>query len=308
MSTLPGVTETPEIGATDGGGASAAVTVRRPLALSASRAADFRQCPLLYRLRAIDRLPEPRSRAQVLGVVVHSVLERLYGLDRSERSPERAVELVATEVERFYTEDDGASVVPPQSRQEVTGEASALVAALYGVEDPQRFSPAACEQYLVTATGAGTPLHGYLDRVDVAPDGRVRVVDYKTGRPPRPGYEDSALFQMKFYALMYARIHGVLPAQLKLIYLKDGSWLTLTPDDSVLDGTEQTLDALWSAIERAGRAGDFPPRTSRLCGWCRHKPRCPEFGGTPPPYPGWPGTRRVDSGATPARRDEDTRR
>ncbi|HKQ42461.1 MAG TPA: recombinase RecB, partial [Pseudonocardia sp.] len=39
---------------------------RRP-ALSPSRAADFKQCPLLYRFRAIDRLPEVPGRAQVRG-------------------------------------------------------------------------------------------------------------------------------------------------------------------------------------------------------------------------------------------------
>src|SRR5699024_4561799 len=87
LSTLPGVTESQEIGstgttpdvgpATASGGdpASGPGLARRPLALSASRAADFRRCPLLYRLRAIDRVPEPKTRAQVLGTVVHSVLE-----------------------------------------------------------------------------------------------------------------------------------------------------------------------------------------------------------------------------------------
>jgi putative RecB family exonuclease len=25
-----------------------------------------------------------------------------------------------------------------------------------------------------------------------------------------------------------------------------------------------------------------------MCDWCDHKPCCPAFGGTPPPYPGWP--------------------
>ena len=39
-------------------------TVRRP-ALSPSRASDFKQCPLLYRFRAVDRLPETPTRAQV---------------------------------------------------------------------------------------------------------------------------------------------------------------------------------------------------------------------------------------------------
>jgi len=174
VSTLPVVSDSSEIASTP---SPAAPPVRRPLALSASRAADFRQCPLLYRLRAIDRLPEPRTRAQVLGTVVHAVLERLYGTDAAARTPERAAALVDEEVERFYAQDAGAEVVPEAERPGFTSEAAALVAALYGVEDPRRFSPEACEQYLVTATGAGTPLHGYLDRVDVAPTGEVRVVD-----------------------------------------------------------------------------------------------------------------------------------
>lgn len=266
---------------------------RKPLALSASRAADYRQCPLLYRLRAIDRIPEPKTRAQVLGTVVHSVLEELYGLDQAERAPERAVGLVPEAVEQFYAVDGGAEVVPLSSRAEFEAEVAALVSALYGVEDPRRFSPASCEQYLVTATASGTPLHGYLDRVDVAPAGEVRVVDYKTGKPPNPRFQDQAMFQMRFYALMYQRIHGVLPAQLKLIYLKNGSWLTLSPDLASLVETETQLDVLWSEIVRAGESGIFAPRTSRLCDWCNHQALCPAFGGTPPEYPGWPGSRVI---------------
>jgi ATP-dependent helicase/nuclease subunit B len=38
-------------------------------ALSPSRAADFKQCPLLYRFRAIDRLPEASTVAQLRGFV-----------------------------------------------------------------------------------------------------------------------------------------------------------------------------------------------------------------------------------------------
>lgn len=269
---------------------------RKPLALSASRAADFTRCPLLYRLRAVDRIPEPRTRAQVLGTVVHSVLEDLYGLEQEERAPERAAQLVPLAVERFYAEDSGREVVPLSGRAEFESDVAGMVAALYGVEDPQRFSPASCEQYLLTSTSAGTPLHGFLDRVDVAPTGEVRVVDYKTGKPPHPRFRDQAMFQMRFYSLMYQRIHGVLPAQLKLIYLKNGSWLTLTPDLASMVETEASLDRLWSQIEEAGESGDFRPRTSRLCDWCDHQALCPAFGGTPPEYPGWPGTRVVPAG------------
>src|SRR5690349_24231502 len=67
--------------------------VRRP-ALSPSRASDFKQCPLLYRFRAIDRLPEPRSAAQLRGSLVHSALEQLYGLPAAERVHDTALALV----------------------------------------------------------------------------------------------------------------------------------------------------------------------------------------------------------------------
>src|SRR6266702_3235360 len=46
--------------------------------LSPSRAGDFLTCPLLYRFRVIDRLPEPPSPAAARGTLVHAVLERLF--------------------------------------------------------------------------------------------------------------------------------------------------------------------------------------------------------------------------------------
>ena len=66
MTECPAAADTPE---------AEAPAPRRP-ALSPSRAADFKQCPLLYRFRAIDRLPEVPGRAQVRGTLVHAVLER----------------------------------------------------------------------------------------------------------------------------------------------------------------------------------------------------------------------------------------
>ncbi|WP_296606109.1 PD-(D/E)XK nuclease family protein, partial [Nocardioides sp.] len=49
-------------------------------ALSPSRAGDFLSCPLLFRFRTIDKLPEPFSPDAVRGTVVHKVLEDLFDL------------------------------------------------------------------------------------------------------------------------------------------------------------------------------------------------------------------------------------
>src|SRR3954451_18103232 len=63
-------------------------------ALSPSRAGDFLSCPLLYRFRTIDKLPEVSSPAAVRGTVVHKVLEDLFDLPAVERTPAQAAEML----------------------------------------------------------------------------------------------------------------------------------------------------------------------------------------------------------------------
>ena len=62
-------------------------------------------------------------------------------------------------------------------------------------------------------------LRGIIDRVDRAPNGAIRVVDYKTGRAPGRGWEAKALFQMRFYGLILWQLYGRVPDRLQLLYL-----------------------------------------------------------------------------------------
>ncbi|CAJ1497389.1 RecB family exonuclease [[Mycobacterium] kokjensenii] len=261
-------------------------------ALSPSRAADFKQCPLLYRFRAIDRLPEPPSAAQVRGSVVHGALERLFALPAAQRGPETARELVTPSWEYLVGADP--DLADAFDAAQLLAEARKLLDGYYRLEDPRRFDPQSCEQRVEVELDDGTLLRGFVDRIDVAPTGDLRVVDYKTGRSPSANgrrsesAESKALFQMKFYAVALLRSRGVLPARLRLIYLADGQILDYSPDHGELLRFEKTLIAIWQAIQTAGATGDFRPQPSRLCDWCTHRPLCPAFGGTPPPYPGWP--------------------
>ena len=72
--------------------------------LSPSRAADFKTCPLLYRFRTIDRIPEPPSPDQARGTLVHAVLERLFDLPAGERTLPAAAAMVAPQWERLREE------------------------------------------------------------------------------------------------------------------------------------------------------------------------------------------------------------
>jgi putative RecB family exonuclease len=257
--------------------------------LSPSRASDFKTCPLLYRFRTIDRLPETPTRAATRGTVVHSVLEHLYDLPAAERTVAAAQadvipswEQLLTdnpELEALFADDEGGGEL--KSWLDSTRD---LVANYFALEDPQRLEPASREE-LVEVVLDGLRLRGYVDRIDVSPSGDIRVVDYKTGSIPREAFEAKALFQMKFYALVLWRTKGVVPKQLRLIYLADSDTLSYQPDADELTRFERTLRAIWKAIAAASLTGDFRPSPSRLCGWCSHQQLCPAKGGTPPPFP-----------------------
>ena len=261
------------------------VTVHR--SLSPSRAADFMTCPLLYRFRVIDRLPEPPSPAAARGTLVHAVLERLFDEPPAGRTPDTARSLLAPQWERLSAaEPELTSLFASEAERAVwLDEAAAMLDRYFTLEDPTRLEPAHREMSVQTVLDSGLTLRGYIDRLDVAPTGEVRVVDYKTGTAPREEYEARALFQMKFYALVVWRTTGTIPRQLQLIYLGNGEIMRWVPDEGDLLATERKVNALWQAIERARAAGDWRPRKSRLCDWCAHQALCPVFGGTPPPLP-----------------------
>ena len=271
-----------------GSGADFGVAGDPPSALSPSRAADFMTCPLLYRFRVIDRIPEPPTTATARGTLVHAVLERLFDLPAAGRTPAAAQDLLVPEWSRLCDGDEllAGLITDEEERSRFVADAASALTGYFKLEDPRRLEPAEREWYVEAELASGLRLRGYIDRVDATPAGDLRIVDYKTGRVPLEAYESSALFQMKFYALVIWRLRGVIPRLLQLMYLSgDGEVLRYSPDEADLLATERKLNALWAAISRARETGDFRPRPGKLCDWCRHKALCPAFGGTLPPMP-----------------------
>jgi putative RecB family exonuclease len=259
----------------------------RHRSLSPSRAGDFLTCPLLYRFRVIDRLPEPPSPAAARGTLVHAVLEHLFDRPAADRTPAAARALLDPEWQRLLdTEPELAGLFPADAERAAwLAEAASMLDRYFTLEDPRRLEPAHRELCVEAELASGLQLRGYIDRLDVAPGGEIRIVDYKTGTAPPAEFEARALFQMKFYALVLWRAEGRLPRLLQLMYLGNGEIVRYQPDEADLRATERKVEALWQAIERARTERDWRPRPGRLCDWCAHKPICPAYGGTPPPLP-----------------------
>lgn len=255
-------------------------------ALSPSRAGDFLTCPLLFRYRTIDRLPEALSRDAVRGTLAHRVLEGLFDLPAADRTPQRARELVGPAWQDLVeTEPEVGELLGDDDFPGWLESCGAVLDRYFTLEDPRRLEPAEREAYVEVVLDSRLLLRGIIDRIDVSPDGLVRVVDYKTGRSPGLGFEAKAFFQMRFYALVLWRTRDVVPAMLQLVYLGNGEVLRYVPDEDDLRATERKIEAVWSAIQRARDDADWRPRKSAMCGWCSFQAQCPEYGGTPPPLP-----------------------
>jgi putative RecB family exonuclease len=270
-----------------GGGFGGAAESPRVPSLSPSRASDFLTCPLLYRFRVIDRLPEPPSPAAARGTLVHAVLERLFDEPAARRTPQQARALLQPQWERLAAaEPELAGLFADEAERSAwLSEAGVMLDRYFTLEDPTRIEPSDRELAVAAVLDSGLLLRGYIDRLDVAATGEIRIVDYKTGTSPREEFEARALFQMKFYAVALWLTRGQIPKLLQLIYLGNGEIVRYAPDEADLRATVRKIEALWRAIQRARSTGDWRHRQSRLCDWCAHQAICPAYGGTPPPLP-----------------------
>ena len=244
------------------------------LRLSPSRVNDFSNCPLLYKYRIIDQLPESPSLDAERGTLVHTVLHDLFESPAELRTVQTAIDLLPTRwQQQLRMKPELTALIT--SEKEWLDRASALLKTYFDLENPTNFEPTHRELHLEQDLSEDIYLHGYVDRLDVASTGEVRVIDYKTGKSPKPGWEDKALFQLRVYALLYWKETQNIPKLLQLIYLGDSNVLKSTPTEQDLIATESTLLKIAASIKQAIETDTWAPRKSKLCDWCSFKSICP---------------------------------
>jgi len=235
---------------------------------------DFTNCPQLYKYRAIDQLPEPPSIDAERGKLIHAILEDLFELPAAQRTYDSALGLLPEKwVAQLAEKPELSQLVLDE--KEWFDRARSLLTNYFSLERPDTFESTYRELHLERTLSDEIYLHGYVDRLDIAPTGEVRIVDYKTGKSPKPGWEEKALFQLRVYALLYWKNEGVLPKLLQLIYMGDSRVIKSEPTEAQLLSAEKILSAIGDEILTAIETNHFPTKKSRLCDWCFFKTICP---------------------------------
>ncbi len=243
--------------------------------LSPSRASDFKQCPQLFKFRAIDKIEAPPTVHQARGTAAHLALQRLFEEAAGERTPERLFDLFRNAWQELKDIEYPDLFEDTDSERRWGIESLEILANYFLIEQPSAFEPLDRELDMTESVGEMS-IRGILDRMEETADGLV-ITDYKTGKAPPERYALSAFFALKIYALLIRQRLGRTPVRLKLLYLNGPTVYEIPVTDRQLDAMRRQLDALWSAINRAIESEHFPPNPGPLCSWCSYKPLCPAW-------------------------------
>jgi len=227
-------------------GVPAAARVAPP-ALSVTGLATYARCPKQFYWTAVRPLPRRSSAAARLGTEIHRWIEQRAG---------RQLSLIEPEREPGYDELDADG--PP------TGAGAALrasfLASPWADLDPVRVEA----PFVLVVSG-----HLVRGRVDAAyeRDGRLELVDFKTGRPAADG-DAAAATQLDLYGLAAVDAWGAEPGRLRTTYCylrTDGPPVVVSSDwnPATVAGVRARLGAALDAMAQA-RFGATPGQ------WCTH--------------------------------------
>ena len=247
-----------------------------PASLSPSRLADFQTCPRRYQHASIERRPQPATYATTKGRFVHYILERLFALDASERTLGRAREFLQPAVEVILTADVREDVAMDDVMEaKLLRESDAMVVIYFSIENPQLVDQQGVELRL-RATVDGVPLFGILDRLDRDEQGRLVIVDYKTGALPNRHYDSQTFANAELYAALCEVALGERPTAIRLLYVAHGEVIERGVSEIVVRARTAAATSAWERINRYYAAGDFPPTPSpNACRFCAFTAICP---------------------------------
>ncbi len=183
---------------------------------SASRLESYGTCPfeffVAYGLELEPRTPpEEGYDVRMLGSMLHKILEDVY---RAASDLETCLALLPEKARAVFErapQEYGFRPTPlwTMQQQEMERRLRETIRALDVVSQgyaPRRLEArfGMGEPSLVLQTSAGeVRLHGYIDRLDAAPDGSLRVIDYKSGGTPISvkHLQEGRRLQLPIYAL-----------------------------------------------------------------------------------------------------------
>jgi RecB family exonuclease len=250
-----------------------------PLKLSGTSLEGLDTCPLRWFLEHEVHARDAASTAMGFGKVVHALAEEV----STGRTPADLDVLM----ERLDTVWDGLAYDAPwQSAQQRTEAREALrrfLAWHTAARDRELVATEVPFEVEVQVPGGTVQLRGFMDRVELDTDGRVHVVDLKTGKRPFAAGKVKAHAQLGTYqlAVRAGALDKELPdrpevggAELVMLRVEDGAGPKVQ-QQATLEPSPSWVEALLDTAVRRVVGESFPPTPQDRCDRCAFRRCCP---------------------------------
>lgn len=250
------------------------------LSFSYSKMSTYKECPQKYKFRYILKIPEKPKYYFAFGTALHKVMEFMYANLKPPFPPlEETLKFFRTDWQKTSFADKGYASA--QKELEGYAEGVKIIEAYYKKHEKDIFNPLSTE-FRTTQEVDGLSIISIVDRIDYLGEGKVSILDYKTGKTVKR--EPDQL-------LMYQKLMSQSPQLLNLVRTKDPKiekvdvanllfyYLPKLDEQIYTPAPKEEIDIFWQGVLKVAdniKAEKFSATPSELaCKFCDYKDLCP---------------------------------
>ena len=235
--------------------------------LSYSTYECFTRCPAQYKYRYVYKIPTMSYGALTFGDTVHRVMKWTYEQVRDGRPVD--IKNVLEWYEKIWKKTGFQN---PSSEKENKEKGTEIITEyMQTIFNPHTKVLSVEQSYTVPLTPTCV-LYGKLDRIDDLGEGKIEIVDYKTGKSPTK--KDIATdMQLSVYALLVSQQPKQIPPEqitVSLHFFEGQKKVSGVRTKEELQATKELMTRTVETIEKSILA----PIPGKHCDFCEFKPLC----------------------------------
>lgn len=242
----------------------------------------YKQCPRKYFYCYIKKLPTYPNIHTLRGNIVHSTLEKFFEIDPAAIDPLKYRPELAGYLSNLFEAlwrkkaKQLEKVTFSEEQERTFYEDSRMMLGNWLNDFFARVNTQMQDKGFVEAFNVVKPfemeqeykseLHhvrGFIDVIEKQ-DNKVKVVDYKTGKP-KPSLPPDYRLQLAIYALLYKEKHGVLPDEASVWFLKKEEIIVKVDEEFAKEAAFQ-IEQIHASTE-SDKIMDYPVNITPLCKW-----------------------------------------